>query len=107
MQVKRLPGGVTPTIGSWIDAIKTIEKLDFDIAETGHALAGRKEDVVALRQYLEDLANGVAAGIAAGRSLQQIQQSLTLDKYKDWERWDTNRQTHIAQVYTTMKGTDQ
>jgi glyoxylase-like metal-dependent hydrolase (beta-lactamase superfamily II) len=104
IQVKRLPGGVGPTVGAWIDAIKTIEKLDFDIASPGHALAGKKEDVVALRQYLEDLSTGVAAGIAAGRTLQQIQQSLTLDKYKDWERYEAQRPTHIAQVYATMKG---
>ena len=105
IQVKRFPGGVAPTIGSWIDAIKTIEKLDFEHALAGHALAGKKEDVVALRQYLEDLANGVAAGIGAGRTLQQIQQSLTLEKYKDWERYEAQRPAHIAQVYATIKGT--
>ncbi len=104
LQVKRLPGGVTPTVGAWLDAVRTIEKLDFDIAATGHALSGRKEDVTALRQYLEELSAGVAAGIAAGRSLPEIQKSLTLDKYKAWERYDTNRATHIAQVYATMKG---
>jgi glyoxylase-like metal-dependent hydrolase (beta-lactamase superfamily II) len=104
IQVKRFPGGVAPTVGAWIDAMKTIERLDFDIAATGHALAGRKEDVVALRQYLEDLSTGVAAGIAAGRTLQQIQQTLMLDKYKDWERYEQQRPAHIAQVYATMKG---
>jgi glyoxylase-like metal-dependent hydrolase (beta-lactamase superfamily II) len=104
LQVKRLPGGVAPTVGAWIDALKTIEKLDFDVAAAGHALAGKKEDVVALRQYLEDLANGVAAGIAAGRTLPQIQQTLTLDKYKDWERYEQQRPAHIAQVYATLKG---
>jgi glyoxylase-like metal-dependent hydrolase (beta-lactamase superfamily II) len=104
LQVKRLPGGVTPTIGAWIDAIKTIESLDFNVAAAGHALAGTKEDVVALRQYLEDLATGVAAGIAAGRTLEQIQQTLLLEKYKDWDRYEQQRPTHIAQVYATMKG---
>jgi glyoxylase-like metal-dependent hydrolase (beta-lactamase superfamily II) len=104
IQVKRFPGGVAPTVGAWIDAMKTIEKLDFDIAATGHALAGKKEDVIALRQYLEDLAAGVAAGIGAGRTLQQIQQTLTLDKYKEWERYEQQRPAHIAQVYATMKG---
>jgi glyoxylase-like metal-dependent hydrolase (beta-lactamase superfamily II) len=104
LQVKRFPGGVAPTVGAWIDAIKTIEKLDFDVAATGHALAGRKEDVVALRQYLEDLSAGVAAGIGAGRTLQEIQRTLTLEKYKDWERYEQQRPAHIAQVYATMKG---
>ena len=105
MQVKRLPGGVAPTVGAWLDAVRTIEKLDFDIAATGHALSGRKQDVVELRQYLEELSVGVAAGIGAGRSLADIQKTLTLDKYKAWERYDTNRTAHIAQVYATMMGT--
>lgn len=105
MQIKRLPGGLAPTIGSWIDAMRTITALDFDIAATGHALSGTKQDALASLRYLEDISTGVAAGVAAGRSLAEIQQSLTLDAYKEFERWDTVRETHIAQVYATMRGT--
>jgi glyoxylase-like metal-dependent hydrolase (beta-lactamase superfamily II) len=105
MQVKRLPGGVAPTIGSWIDALKTINALDYEHALTGHALAGTKKDALEAQKYLEDLATGVAAGVAAGRSLAEIQKTLTLDAYKGFERWDTTRTAHIAAVYATMKGT--
>lgn len=106
MQVRRLPGAVTPTIGAWIDAIKTINALDYEHALTGHALAGTKKDAVEAQQYLEDLSAGVAAGIAAGRSLAEIQKTLTLDKYKAFERWDSpTKPAHIASVYATMKGT--
>ena len=104
VQAKRFPGAVLPTVGAWIDAIRTVERLDFDIAATGHALSGRKEDVTPLRQYLEELSTGVAAGIAAGKSVQEIQQSLTFDKYKAWERYDAQPKIHIAQVDATMKG---
>lgn len=105
MQIKRLPGGLAPTIGSWIDALRTITALDFTIAATGHALSGTKQDAVQSLRYLEDIAKGVAAGVAAGRSLAEIQKSLTLDAYKGFERWDTVREAHIAQVYATMGGT--
>ena len=106
MQVKRLPGAVAPTIGSWIDALKTINALDYEYALTGHALAGTKKDALEAQQYLEDLSAGVTAGIAAGRSLAEIQKTLTLDKYKGFERWDSpTRPAHIASVYATMKGT--
>ena len=47
----------------------------------------------------------MAAGVAAGQTLAQIQKSLTLDAYKGFERWDTVREAHIAQVYATMQGT--
>jgi glyoxylase-like metal-dependent hydrolase (beta-lactamase superfamily II) len=105
MQVRRLPGGLAPTVGSWIEALRTITALDFTIAATGHALAGTKQDALESLRYLEDLSKGVAAGVAAGHSLAQIQKSLTLDAYKGFERWDTVREAHIAQVYATMRGT--
>ena len=105
LQVRRLPGGLAPTVGSWIDALKTINAIDFDHALTGHALAGTKKDAADLLRYLEEISAGVAAGIAAGRSLPEIQKTLTLDAYKGFERWDTNRTAHIAAVYATIKGT--
>jgi len=105
LQVKRLPQNITPTIGAYIDALRTIMALDFDHAATGHALMGTKKDAAMSLQYLEDLATGVAAGIGAGRSLQEIQKTLTLDAYKGFERWDTHRTIHIAQAYAVLKGT--
>jgi glyoxylase-like metal-dependent hydrolase (beta-lactamase superfamily II) len=105
LQVKRLPGGLAPTIGSWIDALTTINALDYEHALTGHALSGTKKDAMQSLQYLIDISKGVAAGVAAGRSLAEIQKSLTLDAYKGFERWDTIREAHIAAVYATISGT--
>jgi glyoxylase-like metal-dependent hydrolase (beta-lactamase superfamily II) len=104
LQVRRLPLSITPSVGAYMDALRTILALDFDHAATGHALMGTKKDAAQALQYLEDLANGVAAGIAAGRSLADIQKSLTLEAYKGFDRWDTHRAAHIAQVYETIKG---
>jgi len=105
LQVRRLPGGLAPTVGSWIDALRTINTLDFEHALTGHALAGTKKDAADLLRYLEEISSGVAAGIGAGKSLAEIQKTLTLDAYKAFERWDTVREAHIASVYATFKGT--
>jgi glyoxylase-like metal-dependent hydrolase (beta-lactamase superfamily II) len=104
LQVKRLPGGLAPSIGSWIDALKTINALDYEHALTGHALSGTKKDAMQSQQYLIDISKGVAAGVAAGRSLAEIQKSLTLDAYKGFERWDMIREAHIAAVYATFAG---
>src|SRR5512134_1660033 len=104
LQVKRLPGGLAPTVGSWIDALTTINALDYEHALTGHALSGTKKDAMQSLQYLLDISKGVAAGIAAGRSLAEIQKTLTLDAYKGFERWDTIREAHIAAVYATIAG---
>jgi cyclase len=105
LQVKRLPGGLAPTVGSWIDALSIINALDYEHALTGHALAGTKKDAMESLRYLQDISKGVAAGIAAGRSLAEIQKTLTLDAYKGFERWDTVREAHIAAVYATISGT--
>ena len=105
LQVKRLPQGITPTVGAYIDALKTINAIDYDHALTGHALAGRKQDAMDLQRYLEELSTGVAAGVGAGKSLAEIQRTLTLDSFKGFERWDTSREAHIASVYATLKGT--
>jgi glyoxylase-like metal-dependent hydrolase (beta-lactamase superfamily II) len=104
LQVKRLPLGIAPSVGAYIDALKTINAIDYDHALTGHALAGTKKDAMESQRYLEDLAKGVASGIAAGRSLADIQKTLTLDAYKGFERWDTARTAHIAFVYGTILG---
>ena len=104
LQVRRLPGGLAPTVGSWIDALTTITALDFEHALTGHALSGTKKDAMQSLQYLIDISKGVAAGIAAGRSLPEIQKTLTLDAFKGFERWDTIREAHIAAVYATIAG---
>jgi glyoxylase-like metal-dependent hydrolase (beta-lactamase superfamily II) len=105
LQVRRLPGGLAPTVGAWIDALRIVNALEFDHALTGHALAGTKKDAADLLRYLEEISTGVAAGIGAGRSLAEIQKTLTLDSFKGYERWDTNREAHIAAIYATFKGT--
>ena len=104
IQVKRLPLSLGPNMGAWQDAMRVVMALDFDIAAPGHALMGTKKDVGDLQQYLIDLTKGVAAGVAAGRRLAEIQKTLTLDAYKTFERWDTHREAHIAQVYAEMMG---
>ena len=44
MQIKRLPQSLAPSVGAYIDALRTITSLDFDHAATGHALMGTKKD---------------------------------------------------------------
>ncbi len=107
LQVKRLPGGLAPNVGAWIDALTIINALDFEHALTGHAMAGTKKDASDALRYLQDISTGVSAGIGAGKSLAEIQKTLTLDAYKGFERWDTSREAHIAAVYATIKGTPQ
>ena len=107
IQARRLPMTLGPHIGAWHETMRRVMAIDFDTAAPGHALMGTKKDIAALQQYFVDLTRGVAGGIAAGHPLAQIQKTLTLDAYKGFERWDTHREAHIAEVYATLMGTAQ
>jgi glyoxylase-like metal-dependent hydrolase (beta-lactamase superfamily II) len=71
----------------------------------GHGEIGTVKDLEDYKQYYVDLLNGVKAGIAAGKTLPEIQASLTLDKYKSWGTYEQIRPLNIqgAYAYLTKK----
>ena len=69
----------------------------------GHGEVGSVKSVADLRKYLADLRAGVAAGIANGQSLEQIQKELTLDQYKDWGDYKAYREMNIEGMYKLLK----
>lgn len=105
-QIRRLPlAGLEPSIGAWIDALRFIDSLAYKYALTGHEFWGTKAEAREYLGYFTALAQGVAAGISAGRNLAEIQATLTLDAYKGYKRWDTARPAEIAEVYAAIMGT--
>lgn len=71
-------------IDEWIESLKKAETLDFDILAPGHGEVGRKEDVRALRAYLEELREQVLGHLRDGKSVDEIKQLVKLDKYSGW-----------------------
>ncbi len=89
-----------------VDMNTTFDKvLSFDATKIvpGHGSVGTKQDVQDVRQYMNDLMSGVQAGIVNGKTLQQIQTDLTLDKYKDWGGYADWRTLNIEGMYNYMK----
>lgn len=74
----------------WMQKIREAEALarDYTHVAPGHGPVGTREDIVAWREYFEKLQAAVAAGIAAGQSLEQLQQSVRLEEYRDWAGYD-------------------
>jgi hypothetical protein len=68
-------------ITTWIASIKALEQLDFDILVNSHYAAGTKADLIRFREMLEDLASQVQAGIKAGRTVEELEKTVKLDKY--------------------------
>ena len=88
--VKRLPfrtlsGAAIP---GWIDSIKAVEAMDFDILVPGHGAVGTKADAADHRQYFEDLVAAVQDGMNAGKSLDALKQDISLPKYASWGAYD-------------------
>ncbi len=83
----------------WIDALKRIEVIDFDILAPGHGVLGDKSDVTAHRHYFEALHAEVLAAARAGKSLEEMQASIRLDDYKDWGQYDAWLPLNIEGLY--------
>ena len=83
----------------WIDALKRLEALDFKILATGHGPNGGKGDVTAHRRYLEELYASVLKAARAGQSLEEMQQSITMEAYKEWSQYKAWRPLNIEGMY--------
>jgi glyoxylase-like metal-dependent hydrolase (beta-lactamase superfamily II) len=88
----------------WIASLKRVEAMDFDILVPGHGKLGVKADVGAFRGYLELLRNGVVAGARAGKTVDQIKQSLDLSAYKSWGGYKNWRDLNVEGMYRLVQG---
>lgn len=102
--VKGLPYRDLPDsyIPDWIESIKRVEAMDFDILIPGHGSPGDKSDVRAFREYMEDLHAAVLDQARAGKSLEEMKQSIKLEKYKDWFRYEQFLHLNIEGMYNRI-----
>ena len=104
LPMKSLPFLFAPsTPQDVIASVRAVERLDFDTLVPGHGDVGAKADVAAFRQYVEELAAGVQEGIKAGRTVEQLQASSMLDKYKSWPNYPMQRNANIAEAYAIAR----
>ena len=87
----------------WIDALKNIEAIDFDILAPGHGPMGVKANVAENRGYMEALYTGVLNGLRTGETLASLKKSLTLDAYKNWGRYKEWRALNIEGVHRRIE----
>ncbi len=95
--VKRLPFRTLSDsyFPHWMDAIRKVEAIDFDILVPGHGQVGVKADAAEHRAYLEALYDGVLTGLRAGQSVEEMKASITLEAYEDWGQYDKWREENI------------
>jgi glyoxylase-like metal-dependent hydrolase (beta-lactamase superfamily II) len=90
-------------IDEWIDSLRRVEAMEFDILAPGHGALGSKADVTNFRLYLEDLRAQVLAAARAGKSLEETKKSVDLSKYKDWGGFEQMSQLNIEGMYRLVQ----
>lgn len=102
---KRLPYRDFPgaNVDDWTDQVRKVEALDFDIFAGGHGAVGVKDDVRLARIYMEELRAEVLAGLQAGKSADELVQSVTMENYKDWGSYEQWRALNVQGMARHLK----
>jgi glyoxylase-like metal-dependent hydrolase (beta-lactamase superfamily II) len=86
-------------IPDWMESLKRVEAMDFDILVPGHGALGTKADATAFREYMEELHAAVLQAAREGKSLEDMQRTIRLDTYKDWFRYEEFLPLNIEGMY--------
>jgi glyoxylase-like metal-dependent hydrolase (beta-lactamase superfamily II) len=87
--VKSLPYRDFPDgyIADWIESLRRLEKLDFEVLAPGHGALGGKDDVRAMRNYMEELLQQVRALLTQGKTTEEVKRSVRMEKYSSWANY--------------------
>jgi glyoxylase-like metal-dependent hydrolase (beta-lactamase superfamily II) len=83
----------------WIDAVKAVEAMDFDILVPGHGPLGTKADATEHRRYLQALYDAVLDASRNGQSLDEMKKSITLAQFNKMDMYDKWRELNIEGMY--------
>jgi glyoxylase-like metal-dependent hydrolase (beta-lactamase superfamily II) len=102
---KRLPFRNFPRtdIAGLINQIKVIESLIFKTLVPGHSVVGTKQDATDTRVYIEKLMAEVTTGLKAGKSIDDLVKSVTMDAYKGWGAYGQFRPLNIQGMAAWLK----
>ena len=105
VSVERLPyrdlsGGAFP---DWYLSIDRLTRLPFTYLVPGHGKVGIHHDAVEHAQYLRELENRVARADKAGLTLEEMQNTLKMPRYADWQNYESWLPQNIAGIYRMLK----
>jgi glyoxylase-like metal-dependent hydrolase (beta-lactamase superfamily II) len=78
-------------LADWIQGLRRVEQMEFDILAPGHGPLGDKSDVRAFRGYMEEMRDIVLALSRDGRALPEIKTDVKArmsDRYKSWAGYE-------------------
>ena len=83
----------------WIDAIKRVEAIDFDILIPGHGPIGTKADAAEHRRYLAALHEAVLQAAREGKSLEEMKESIKLEEFSHFGQYEEWLPLNIEGMY--------
>ena len=90
-------------LDDWIESMKRVEAMDFDILSTGHGRSGGKADVRAFRGYVEELRAEVTKLARAGKSADEVVAMVTMDKYRSWGAYNMFIKANVRAMYNLVQ----
>ncbi len=94
-------------IDDWINQVRMIESLDFEIFAPAHGNIGVRADATDARIYMETLREEVLAGLRAGKTEEELANTVTLDAYRDWAQYDAWRALNVRGMARFLKESGQ
>lgn len=87
----------------WIESLKRVEQLDFDILVPGHGKVGEKRHVSQFRAYLEDLYGQVLQLAREGKTVDDMKRMINLSKYESWGAYKDFVPLNIEGMYRLVQ----
>jgi glyoxylase-like metal-dependent hydrolase (beta-lactamase superfamily II) len=91
------------SIDDWINQVRKVQSLDFDILVGGHGPVGVKSDVDDALAYLQELRAAVLKGLKDGKSVDELSESIKMEKYRDWANYDSWLKLNIQGMARDLK----
>ena len=94
-----LDGGFLP---DWVDSLRRVEELDFDVVVPGHESPGTKAQVTEQREYLQNLVDAVSQGIAERRTREVLADSILMSDYAHLLEYEFSRRSNVIGAYEIL-----
>ena len=86
-------------VQDWIESLRRVEAMDFDVLAPGHGRLGTKADVRAFRELMEELHGEVSRLVREGKSLDEIKGAVKLQKYEKWGGYQQMLPLNVEGMY--------
>ena len=90
-------------IPEWIESLRKVEAMDFDLLVPGHGSIGNRADVTAFREYMEFLHKKVLNALRLDKSLEATKAEIDLSHWRDWGQFENWSPLNIEGMYERLK----